>query len=464
MRARTLHGLIALVVVVTTLGCEEPPPAIDEVILTLRSASPLVTLPAVEPSRLAPEARALGPRRFVLPRRAMPHEITLDGFCPVTPSVTEGPVLDVALTPLVELVAPAPVGHDAAFTVEVRPGCREALAGSVTWQLLDGASTPLTIERRGFVVRGRTAPWDPPSAPRWGIVPVSAARAAAITLAMHYTRPDQPPIVREVIVLAAARATGVPSVPLGAGVLLRGGPFRVVERPRGSQSAPLPVDHELERLVPDASGRWVLEDASGRPLSLRSGEHVATPLDCGRGPCHARETELVLASPMTSSLARRSSEPCALRCHAVGEPGLPDGGFAHVALRVGWPTGVRGEVMPRALRRLAGVGCTACHGPGAIPEASARWAILRTDVCASCHDAPPRYGHVAAWASTRMATSDRAPETREPGCADCHTTAGFLAAIGARAATSVPEEAGPAGIGCAACHAPHAEARLPRAL
>jgi hypothetical protein len=70
-------------------------------------------------------------------------------------------------------------------------------------------------------------------------------------------------------------------------------------------------------------------------------------------------------------------------------------------------------------------------------------------VCATCHDAPPRYPHVAQWNSTRMARADGRPETRERDeCRGCHTTAGFL---GRKAA---PEHA--IGIGCAACHAPHA--------
>ena len=33
--------------------------------------------------------------------------------------------------------------------------------------------------------------------------------------------------------------------------------------------------------------------------------------------------------------------------------------------------------LPRSLRRAGGVGCLSCHGPGAIPEESSRWAILR---------------------------------------------------------------------------------------
>jgi hypothetical protein len=109
------------------------------------------------------------------------------------------------------------------------------------------------------------------------------------------------------------------------------------------------------------------------------------------------------------------------------------------------------------LRRLGGVGCTACHGPGAIPERSGRWAILRTDVCAVCHDAPPRYPHVADWRRTRMSRADAEPATRVGACATCHTTVGFLASLGVRSLTD-DWEVPPAehtGIACAACHAAH---------
>jgi hypothetical protein len=169
---------------------------------------------------------------------------------------------------------------------------------------------------------------------------------------------------------------------------------------------------------------------------------------------------------------------CALGCHTAGEPGAKDGGFSHVASEIGlraadleafagaW------DDLPRALRRLGGVGCLACHGPGAIPEPSARVAILRTDVCAYCHDAPPRYGHVEAWRSSAMARSDRDPHAGiEQACARCHTTSGFLAQQGARAdalavAGSKRRVAEPIGITCAACHAVHdpAPAGTPPAL
>jgi hypothetical protein len=77
-------------------------------------------------------------------------------------------------------------------------------------------------------------------------------------------------------------------------------------------------------------------------------------------------------------------------------------------------------------------------------------------VCATCHDAPPRYGHVAAFATTTMARADRDPRTREGECARCHT------AWGARgdASRRPPLEVGAIGLGCTSCHDVHGEAPL----
>jgi hypothetical protein len=108
------------------------------------------------------------------------------------------------------------------------------------------------------------------------------------------------------------------------------------------------------------------------------------------------------------------------------------------------------DELPRALRRLGGVGCAACHGPGAIPEPSGRWAILRSDVCAVCHDAPPRYGHVMALASSRMGHADHSAEVRDkPACARCHTSWGALG----RPAPGPEVE--PFGLSCQTCHDVH---------
>jgi hypothetical protein len=60
------------------------------------------------------------------------------------------------------------------------------------------------------------------------------------------------------------------------------------------------------------------------------------------------------------------------------------------------------------------------------PRRGRAWSILRADVCAVCHDAPPRYPKVAAWRASKMARADATPGTRAEGCRDCHTTWGFL--------------------------------------
>lgn len=121
--------------------------------------------------------------------------------------------------------------------------------------------------------------------------------------------------------------------------------------------------------------------------------------------------------------------------------------------------------MPQSLRRLGGVRCTSCHGPGAIPDLASRSAILRSDVCATCHDAPPADVHVQEWRASRMSRADLSPRTRTDGsCARCHTTAGFLDAIGVRKRRDVGFDPVPAGIACAACHAPHDEHRGDRLL
>jgi hypothetical protein len=63
-----------------------------------------------------------------------------------------------------------------------------------------------------------------------------------------------------------------------------------------------------------------------------------------------------------------------------------------------------------------------------------------------------------------MARADQDPRTmREPACARCHTTAGFLstlatgepAAADAKIDRRPPPEVGPVGLSCAACHAVH---------
>jgi hypothetical protein len=376
-----------------------------------------------------------------------------------------------------------PVGFDATFSVEVVPGCPEARAGRVSWRQTAGAPVrDLVVSDDGFKLRARTTAFaqavTAPPAPLWGLVPLSPRTRGEVVLEATWRDGRGRDERYEVRVSAAARARGLPNTPLGARVFLTGAGWRLEAKPQGSAAA-LDTAGGTTSLLPDVTGDWRLADGAGRSLTLRSARYDQTPLDCGRSGCHAAITDAAADSPMTTVLTRglvpapgghgaafgADYPGCALACHATGEPGVADGGFAHVMGELGLETlaAQRWDGVPRALRRLGGVGCLACHGPGALPEGSARWSVLRSDVCATCHDAPPRYGHVVAWQQTAMARADRDPRAAsERACARCHTTWGFLAQ-GAGDVAGVnrqpPAQVGSVGITCAACHAVHDPAR-----
>ncbi len=392
------------------------------------------------------------------------------GACPADVREASGGARRVRLRAFLSVDEPvAQVGWDAQARIEVRPGCREALAGRVEWTQVGGPRlAALATARNGFVVNARTPPFE--GEVPWGVVPVSPRTRGEVVLEARWRGSSGPEVRRRVRIAAGPRATGLPSVPVGGQVLLGGRGWTIVEPPRGAR-AELAPGAEVTSFVPDVVGTWRLRDADDRELMLRAGRYDDTPLDCGRSECHASAAEHARTSPMTSVLARGlmgelgdGYDPtCAAGCHSVGEPGLPDGGFAHVARAGGFALGqatsdAAWDRLPVALQRLSGVGCLACHGPGAIPAPEARWAILRSDVCATCHDAPPRYGHVAAWRASRMARADAHPRTTaDATCRGCHTTSGFLARVGVREEQPVPDGVGPLGVACAACHAPHGD-------
>jgi hypothetical protein len=311
----------------------------------------------------------------------------------------------------------------------------------------------------GKVLGGRTLP-PPVLSPgvAEGIVPVSAHEALDLTatrIELRTRLADGRSRRRELVVAATTRASGLANVALDHPVLLRGHAVELIERPESSR-AELRRVADLFELVPDAPGRYLVQGAGAEPLVIQSGRYDATPLDCGRAGCHEAIAESALQSPMTHALERdlgprALADPgCALACHATGEPGVDDGGFFQVLGELSTPMPRAYTELPRALRRLGGVGCLACHGPGAIPELGFRHALLSASVCAVCHDAPPAYGHARAFSGTRMARADREPATREGSCARCHTAFGALGRD-----THRPPAGASFGIGCVACHDVH---------
>ncbi len=376
-----------------------------------------------------------------------------------------------------------PVGFDSPFALTAIALCPEARAGRITWRQIGGAAVrELDTRDDGFTLHARTPSMtDTVGAPLpWGIVPLSPRTRGELVLEAVWRDDRGHQEKHQIQIAAAPRSRGLPNTPVSARVYLGGTGWHVVGRP-GSSGAEIANTDGVTSFLPDVSGDFHLRDGGGRNLALRAARYDETPLDCGRSGCHQAITDAAASSPMTTVLARGLSpgpgghEPafgpgypdCAIACHATGEPGLPDGGFTHVAAGFGAvansidPRARRWADLPRPLRRLGGVGCLACHGPGALPEASARWGILRTGVCATCHDAPPRYGHVVAWGGTAMSRSDRDPRAAtDRSCVRCHTTWGFLASLTGSSVDRRPPSdddgvANVVGIACAACHAVH---------
>ncbi len=420
--------------------------------------------------RIAEASRKVG-RGVValeLKRDAGRTRIDLRGACPLWVDARQLP-REPATFVLKRLFEVGPservVGIDREFELRALPSCPEAEAAKTEFVLAPGAPlASFSMGEGGRRLHGKTATALPAKSDSAGVVPVSAREQTRLRSVISFkVQPGPgPAVVRSLGVSAVARSSGLPNVGLNHPVLLSRGDFRLEVAPHESRAALRSVGSLLE-LTPDLPGVYRLKSSTGQELALQSGRYDQTPLDCGRSDCHAQIAESAASSPMTQVLAsdlggcHALSEPeCATACHAVGEPGVADGGFAHVAHELGLPAlPPEHDDLPRALRRLGGVGCGACHGPGAIPEPSARWAILRSDVCAVCHDAPPRYGHVLALESSRMGHADHALETRQKACARCHTTWGALG-------RHEPELAQQAlGLGCVTCHDVHPHGEKP---
>ncbi len=403
-------------------------------------------------------------------------------------------------------------GYGATVQLKVHARCDEAKGGRIDWRQVAGPASPrLEPSAEGRHLEVMLPSWEQahafwsgdavPSGIRSALLGISPRTRGEVVLEATWHRPGAAPVLRRLSVSAAARARGLPNIAVNTPVPLAGGDWRLDTgdaradvpgaqlgqagagnaSPRGSNAAAgagrINDSDGVSWFHAGQGGRFALLQGAHTSANLRVERLDATPLDCGRAGCHESIAQSARTSPMTTVLERLLADPdtmrhaapgesypeCALGCHAVGEPGIDDGGFsgalaAH-GLRPADLNGAPWAEVPPAVRRMAGVSCLGCHGPAAIPEPAARWTLLRTEVCASCHDAPPRYGHVVAWQSSAMARGTALPgdpkraEARlaSPSCAGCHTTSGFLRRLGDEA----PEAPATLGLTCATCHDPH---------
>jgi hypothetical protein len=399
-----------------------------------------------------------------LKREARSITLQLAGACPhrveLAPLAADEPA-PLVLQPLFD-VGPSErvVGLGNSFELRASPSCPEASGLRTSFAVTGGAPLEqVALDPDGRRLAATTRATPPTTPGDYGIVPVSARaqreRRSEITFRVELG--DGAYLERGLGVSAVARASGLGDVGLSHPVLLGGEGWRLLGKPPQS-AATLRSVGQLFELWPDQPGGYELADAAGHTLSLHSGRYDQTPLDCGRSGCHDEIAKSAHDSPMTHVLASDlggchslTNPSCAIACHTTGEPGTQDGGFSHVAAELALPQLPNDyDDLPRALRRLGGVGCLACHGPTKIPDPSQRFALIKSDVCAVCHDAPPRYGHVQALASSRMGHADSSARVRrEPACARCHT------AWGAVGRPAPPSDHQPFGLTCATCHDVH---------
>jgi hypothetical protein len=415
--------------------------------------------------RIAEVQRQVARGVVALELKRAPVRLELSGACPLsidTRAASTSVVGELELRPLVD-AGPSEriVGLGERFTIRALPNCPEADAARISLSVTGGAGLEQPqISRDGRELSATTRTTLPMNSAVPGIVAVSAAEQrrlrSEVTLRVELAGGG---VYERVLgVSAVARSSGLPNVGLSHPLLISGKGFVLEQRPPESQAL-LRALHDVFELRPDVPGKYRLKDSAGHELSIQSGRYDQTQLDCGRGDCHAAIAKSATKSPMTQALASDlggchslENPECATACHTTGEPGTADGGFSHVAEQLGLsalPSDY--DELPASLRRVGGVGCMACHGPAAIPEPSARWAIMRSDVCAVCHDAPPRYGHVQALQTSRMAHADRDRAARnDAACARCHTSWG---AVGRPAP---PHDVPGFGLTCSTCHAVHA--------
>jgi predicted CXXCH cytochrome family protein len=360
--------------------------------------------------------------------------------------------------------ATSQVGYDAPITLTAEAACDEH--AELSWRQLEGL--PLEAwSAQGATLQARTLPlgaYVPAPLPP-GLVPLSPRTQGRYVVEVTLKVPGREALHERVVITSMARATGMTSLATDQNVLLGSMGWRVVSKPRDSEAQ---VERgAFETFRADRAGAYKLVREGSEPLELRVLTHERTPMDCGRSECHAAESRWTTESPMSHALARATggtldltrADACMFGCHTTGEPGSDDGGFSHLLQEHGFAPQqpLRVDELPRPLQRLAGVRCTACHGPGAIPTEQGRARILRADVCATCHDAPPRYTQVRDWQRSAMAHADRDERVQERACAGCHTTGGFLDRIGVRKRADLSRDPDGlhVGLSCAVCHAPH---------
>ncbi|GEM_PF-627831 len=397
------------------------------------------------------------------------------GACPVNlkapPAGAMPRLLRAELVPRLQIVRDrAEVGFGESFRLKAVPNCAVPEESRIRWQQRALPSGKLT-ESWGNELSGRMPSLKSVLGAElpWGIVPISPRTQQKLSVRATLLSPTGNELGNATTTLsAAARASGLPNVAVNHTLQLGGGGWQLLKRPPGSH-AELGVGDGFSSFLADMPGNFELRDDAGRGLRVHAARLDSMPLDCGRSGCHTEVVKSFESNPMAKALdiVPVAERACAVGCHTQGEAELDDGGSGQVRRELGLTEFAltSADVLPRDLERVSHVGCLGCHGPGAIPEATARWGIVRSAVCAVCHDSPPEYGHHQAWSETAMAKPPTDARMQNVPCARCHTTTGFLHTQTVDAPLrDPPPQVRVSGLTCVTCHAVHSDSKLPHLL
>jgi hypothetical protein len=378
------------------------------------------------------------------------------------------------------------VGFDATVKLEVTlSGPAASQRWRFRWSQLFGPR-PRAWNAQGASVELLTPPPPPRervlAARAHGVVALSAAEAGRIVLQVEAEEETTGRRAAQVVeVLPAYPSAGWPRAALQVPFYLAG-PTRPERNagwsaPGSVEIVPTRVDYlALARL---SANEWVtLRAPDGGELKLRGGVWLGDR-DCGRFDCHPVEHRgwqrtahaSVLERGLSGALTRVEGgrpepyqEHC-LACHSVGHQpgvGVQNDGFDDRAREQRWffprrLTPRAWRELPAPLKERANVQCESCHGPG--------WFYVSygDDVCAQCHDLPPRYPLVAQARTNRMREAQRSLERQRldregAACRGCHLGSEALRSFRGHASGSKPgSELATAAVGvtCAVCHDPH---------
>jgi hypothetical protein len=286
--------------------------------------------------------------------------------------------------------------------------------------------------------------------------------------------------------------------------------WAMTSRPTGSTATLSSTTAQRVFFQPDVAGSYAIRLTIGTKdttITIKAAAYTGTnrnnvsgaPMNCAS--CHESSARpdiytrwknsahaKVFENRMNGIKAANWGESC-FKCHTTGynnsSLAANSGGFKQVATQVGfvasqwlpWRAGKYDSLLTtdkKMLSLVAGVGCESCHGPKDPTHFSAgtQPQTMSSEVCARCHDAPPRYNQYAQWENTKHSGKVASPANQRGftgtavvtaynlnDCVRCHDGAAFVnftqgkpfdnrAASGYSRLARTP-------ITCQTCHEPH---------